>query len=115
MQSVIPVEGGQSLLKLTIASYWRPNGKNIQRGKASKEEDDWGVRPDPDCQVKMDDKQQEEWYDKRRARDVPPIPTADGTSPAPPAGTPLDFDPQLRRAVEVLEERLDRQPAQKRG
>jgi carboxyl-terminal processing protease len=45
VQNVIKMEGGKSALKLTTASYWRPNGKNIHRFFDSKETDDWGVKP----------------------------------------------------------------------
>src|SRR5262249_3731625 len=71
VQKVVPVEGGKSLLKLTTASYWRPSGKNIQRSASSKEEEDWGVRPDEGCGVTMDDKQSETWIRLRRLRDAP--------------------------------------------
>ncbi len=108
VQNVIPLEGGRSLLKLTIASYWRPSGKNIHRLESSKESDEWGVQPDANCRVKLDEKQTAEMLDKRRQRDVVP---RSGTSPGeePPAaqaGSPVDFDPQLLRAVEVLKQRM---------
>ena len=31
VQRLMRVESGRSLLKLTIATYWRPSGKNIHR------------------------------------------------------------------------------------
>lgn len=46
VQNVIELEDGKSALKLTTASYRRPSGKNIHKFKDSKDEDDWGVRPD---------------------------------------------------------------------
>ena len=45
VQNIIPMERGKSALKLTTASYWRPSGKNIHRFPDSKEDDEWGVRP----------------------------------------------------------------------
>ena len=59
VQNVIPIEAGKSLLKLTIASYWRPSGKNIHR--TSKDADDWGVKPNDRCEVKLDDTEQARW------------------------------------------------------
>lgn len=53
VQNVIDMEGGKSALKLTTASYHRPNGKNIHRFPDSKEEDDWGVRPNGGYEVKF--------------------------------------------------------------
>jgi carboxyl-terminal processing protease len=109
VQKIVLVEGGKSLLKLTTASYWRPSGKNIQRSAESKEQDDWGVRPDEGCLVKMDDKQIEVWHRQRRIRDVTPTAGVSGadTQPAAPAVTsPLEFDPALRKACEVLDAKL---------
>jgi len=106
VQNVIPLEGGQSLLKLTIASYWRPSGKNIHRLESSEETDEWGVKPDPGNEVKLDDKQFAELMEKRRKRDVPEAETSPSQPPA--AESPLDFDKQLDRAVEVLKARIAR-------
>src|SRR5205085_3738359 len=53
VQNIIPMEGGASALKLTTASYWRPSGKNIHRFPDSKEEDDWGVKPNKDFQAAL--------------------------------------------------------------
>jgi carboxyl-terminal processing protease len=108
VQNVIPLEGGRSLLKLTIASYWRPSGKNIHRLQSSTDEDEWGVKADPDCEVKLDKQQAVDVLEKRHQRDVV---YGGGFSPgeaapAPPDGSPVDFDPQLRRAVEVLKQKL---------
>jgi carboxyl-terminal processing protease len=101
VQHVIPVEGGQSVLRLTTASYWRPNGRNIHRFKQSTEADSWGVQPDEGCEVAMDDKQFAAWLEERRRRDVvyPP-----GKAPADrKVEDATDFDPVLKRAVELLE------------
>jgi carboxyl-terminal processing protease len=101
VQNVIPMEGGRSLLKLTIASYWRPSGKNIHRLESSEETDEWGVKPDVGNEVKLDEKQLNELVEKRRERDVPAA-----ASPGQPDGSPLEFDPQLERAVRVLKQRV---------
>jgi carboxyl-terminal processing protease len=45
VQNIIEMEGRQSALKLTTASYWRPSEKNIHRFPDAKETDEWGVRP----------------------------------------------------------------------
>ncbi len=105
VQNVIPLEGGRSLLKLTIASYWRPSGKNIHRVTSSQEGDEWGVTPDPRCEVKLNDDQTAAWLEKRRQRDVLPRTSATLSTQSDTAA-PLDFDPQLQRAIEVLEQQL---------
>src|SRR6202040_3744795 len=47
VQSILKMEGDQSALKLTTASYWRPSGKNIHRFPDAKDTDEWGVKPNP--------------------------------------------------------------------
>jgi len=70
VQNVIQMENGTSALKLTTASYWRPSGKNIHRFPDSKEEDEWGVRPNEGYEVKLTDEERIECYKYRRERDI---------------------------------------------
>lgn len=54
VQNVIPIQRGQSALKLTTASYWRPSGKNIDRyDEVSKQSKKWGVQPDPGFEIEL--------------------------------------------------------------
>ncbi len=105
VQNVIPLEGGQSLLKLTIASYWRPSGKNIHRLESSASDDEWGVKPTPGYEVKLDEKQTAAMEEKRRQRDIVQQ-RSPGESGAVAGENVLEFDPQLKRALEALEEKL---------
>jgi carboxyl-terminal processing protease len=68
VQTLIPMEGGKSALKLTTAKYMRPSGKNIHRFPESKEEDDWGVRPD--VEISLSRAEREEYWIARRNRDI---------------------------------------------
>lgn len=53
VQNIQPFEKGE--LKMTTASFWRPNGKNLNKSSTSgKEDDDWGVKPDEGFLVKLD-------------------------------------------------------------
>jgi carboxyl-terminal processing protease len=70
VQNVIHMEGGSSALKLTTASYWRPSGKNIHRFPDSKESDEWGVKPDPGFEVKLNDEERLGYFYYRRDRDI---------------------------------------------
>ncbi|MCI0380962.1 MAG: S41 family peptidase [Gemmataceae bacterium] len=70
VQNVIALEGGQSALKLTTASYWRPSGRNIHRFPDSKEQDEWGVKPNDGFEVKLSDDERIEYYRWRRDRDI---------------------------------------------
>jgi len=52
LQLVQPFEEGD--LKLSIATLWRPSGKNLNRfGAAGQENDQWGVSPDKGYLVKL--------------------------------------------------------------
>ena len=53
VQNIIDLDGGNSVLKLTVASYYRPSGENIHRFKNAKTSDKWGVSPDPGAEVKL--------------------------------------------------------------
>lgn len=70
VQSPFELEDGRSMLRLTIASYWRPSGRNIHRAETDKETDPWGVSPDAGYEVKLDDAQTAALESQRRSRDV---------------------------------------------
>lgn len=70
VQNVIPMESQSSALKLTTASYWRPSGKNIHRFPDSKETDEWGVKPNPEMEVKLEDKERVDYQRWRGDRDI---------------------------------------------
>jgi carboxyl-terminal processing protease len=70
VQNIILMEHDTSALKLTTASYWRPNGKNIHRFPDSKESDEWGVKPNPGLEVPMKDEERTEYMIYRSERDV---------------------------------------------
>jgi carboxyl-terminal processing protease len=68
VQNVIPIQRGQSALKLTTASYWRPSGKHIDRFDAvSKETKIWGVQPDEGFAIQQTD---EDVFANIRARNL---------------------------------------------
>ena len=134
VQHVIQMEGGRSALRLTIARYLRPSGKNIHKAKGATDGDDWGVRPDEGLGLDLTEEQYQRWRRNRSQRDfltmggkfvwpqtkgettqvpltaTPPMPTADDSAPAtapPPSGrSALDDDPQLQRVIDYLDQRL---------
>jgi carboxyl-terminal processing protease len=107
VQSVIPIEGGKSELRLTIASYWRPSGVNIHRAKGAKPTDVWGVEPNPGYDVKLSDKELVDLNRHRRQRDVLRLPgVAIGKPDDPQADDPF-LDPQLKKAFEYVVERAE--------
>ena len=130
VQNVIDLEGGKSAIRFTIATYWRPSGKDIHKRRNSKDSDDWGVRPDPGLEVILTKPQFEKMVKSRQRRDMitfddlakakreiaehelaltdktpvpgaPPIPVPDPADEA--AESPFIDDPQLDKAVEYLQ------------
>ena len=69
VQNLIDLDGGSSILKLTVASYYRPSGENIHRFKNAKTTDKWGVSPDPGMEVKLTHREFVNWFIARRERD----------------------------------------------
>lgn len=54
VQNVIPIQRGESALKLTTASYWRPSGRHIDRyDEIAKETKVWGVQPDDGWKLEL--------------------------------------------------------------
>ncbi|MBX7166552.1 MAG: S41 family peptidase [Pirellulales bacterium] len=115
VQNVVELEGGLSALKLTTASYQRPNGHNIHRFPDAKESDEWGVKPNDGFEVKLDDEQLLAMVEHRRQRDVVQRhgkPGQDATQQAgdeagkTEADDPASADPQLRKALEYLRSQM---------
>jgi C-terminal peptidase prc len=56
VQNVVPFGKGE--IKLTTASFWRPSGKNLNKASTKgRDEDEWGVLPDPGFEVKLTPKE----------------------------------------------------------
>ncbi len=70
VQNIFDLDDGNSVLKLTVASYYRASGKNIHRFKNAKESDEWGVLPNPGLEVKLTPDQYKAWAEGRRDRDL---------------------------------------------
>jgi len=109
---VIDLTGGHSALKLTVATYWRPNGHNIHRSPDATEDDEWGVVPNEGFTVELTEDEFREVVVDRRLRDIvgsasPTIDEAtEGSSDeAETAGSVVD--PQLEKALEYLREKLN--------
>jgi carboxyl-terminal processing protease len=70
VQNILELEDGSSVLKLTVASYHRPNGDNIHRFKDSRPGDKWGVSPSPGMEIKLSPTEYVRWFVGRRDRDL---------------------------------------------
>jgi len=122
VQNVIELEDGRSALKLTTASYRRPNGKNIHRFPDAKDTDEWGVMPDKGFEIKLSDGElvmiQDQWLHgtvpSAAAKDATAKAAKDAAAkkPEPPAKEkePEPSDRQLQAAVKYLTTELAKAP-----
>jgi carboxyl-terminal processing protease len=91
VQNIEELEGGKSAIRLTIATYWRPSGKDIHKRRNATDDDDWGVRPDPGLEVKLTKDQYQQFALARRNRDVTPLAELMQSKPPMPGATaPLE-------------------------
>jgi len=123
VQKVMQLEGGRSALRLTIGSYHRPSGKEIHKWKGAKDTDDWGVRPDSGLEALVTNRENDLIFEARRKRDFVPWKelaaagedeqapsTAEPNAAAAARSDPASIDPQLRKAVEHLQETTSTPP-----
>ena len=116
VQNVIPLDAGMAAMRLTTARYYPPSGRNIHREKNAKPEETWGVLPDAGCEVTLNDEAFKKLVERVRKRSDP---VANGMSGKAKKGTTEDEghkkedsdlslpdDPQLQKAVQVLQEKL---------
>jgi C-terminal peptidase prc len=96
VQNIQSFEGGE--LKMTTASFWRPNGKNLNRSSTSgKDSDEWGVTPDPGFVVKLENRERDQLF--KYLHDAEIIPRRDVTAKE----TKGDFkDRQVETALDYL-------------
>jgi len=73
VQTIQPFYSTGGQLKLTTATYWRPSGRNINRTKAERNDDDtdeWGVTPNPGFTVKLGAKELNDLAEFQRANEI---------------------------------------------
>jgi carboxyl-terminal processing protease len=114
VQNVVELEDGRGMLKLTTASYRRPNGKNIHRFPDAKATDQWGVTPDKGFEFDLSDGELLSLMLDRRRRDiVQPPPAKDAATKGKSKSDskwPAAVDRQLQAAVKYIEAELAKSP-----
>lgn len=110
VQETLSMQAGDSTLKLTTASFWRPSGRNIHRHdedrQAALNDPDWGVTPNEGLAVEMTEEQLIELAKARAERDAVIY------KPDAPDEAPLLDDPAVDTAVAYLQEQLDHSPSE---
>ena len=128
VQKIIELPCDMGLIRLTSASFFRPNGEPFHRMQDAEPEDTWGISPDPENLIELDGYQMNATVLFADLRSYPP---AEDDPPAedfvrlifdrarkrdlirggedetiPETGcdfrTPSTADPQFRRALEIL-------------
>src|SRR5262249_57948035 len=100
VQNLLSLDNGESHLKLTVATYFRPSEKNIHRFKDAKPTDEWGVSPDPGFEVKLNDDQYVAWAQSRQRRDL--ISRANRPKENKSSDDPTKSDSQLAKAIQAI-------------
>ncbi len=107
VQEVMPLDANAGELKITVAYWYLPSGKLVQRLKDAKE---WGVEPNID--IPMDDKHQaavvEAQFKAERMRVSTTLPaTTQSTTQATTVPSTQEVtDIQMEKAIEVVREKL---------
>jgi carboxyl-terminal processing protease len=95
VKSLISMKSGIGTLKLPVAAYFRPNGKNMNRYPGMMDTEDWGVKPDEGSEVALSDQELKEF---EKTFNQPEI-------LGPNAGAKSEFlDRQLQKALQYLSE-----------
>jgi carboxyl-terminal processing protease len=101
VQTILPFStntASDSILKLTTATFWRPNGRNLNKSSTSgKDSDEWGVTPNKGFAINLTTKELNDLSDHQRETEII------RGSPSLSDTTGGDFhDRQLDMAVEYL-------------
>jgi carboxyl-terminal processing protease len=108
VQQLLPL-AGDSLLKLTWASFWRPSGVNMHRSVDAPDGGKWGVVPDVGYELRLSADEYAAYRRYRNERDLlgysaeSEVAAQEGGS----TGTPDSVDEQIMLAVEYLQGVLD--------
>ncbi|HEX4589940.1 MAG TPA: S41 family peptidase, partial [Gemmataceae bacterium] len=115
VQNIQPFSPTNGEIKLTTATFHRPNGKNLNKSsikdydKMSKEELeklDWGVRPDSGYAIKLDPKERFDLDVKLREREIIPRRDAPPKSKGDGEAKPEFKDRQLESAMDYLRSQI---------
>jgi C-terminal peptidase prc len=114
VQNIQPFEEGE--IKLTTASFWRPNGKNLNKSTTKgKEDEDWGVTPNPGYTIKLSPKERDELEEHLHKKEIIPRRDLAAKNPSP---KPPFKDVQLETALKYLRNQIKlaaQPPARKAG
>lgn len=100
IQNLHPLQDGKSILKLTTATFHRPNGQNLHRFPNSKPSDDWGVQPTQGFEIVTSRADVDELQKRIAEQEIIQRPDQ------PPVFEPF-ADPALEKARQYLEQAVN--------
>jgi C-terminal peptidase prc len=101
VQTILPFDTGGKL-KITTATFWRPNGKNLHKASTQgREEDEWGVSPHTGYVLNLPTKELYDLQDHLRQQEVIARPDRRATE-----ARPGFRDRQLDLALEYLRNQI---------
>jgi C-terminal peptidase prc len=60
-----------SIIKVTAQTFWRPNGRNLNKASTKgRDEDEWGVTPNTGFEIKLSPKEEADLYDHLREAEI---------------------------------------------
>ncbi len=84
VQTIVDFPTTRAKIKLTTASFWRPNGKNLNKASTSgKDEEDWGVQPDRGFAMPLARAERDALFDQLRDLEIIPNPDLKSKEPKP--------------------------------
>jgi carboxyl-terminal processing protease len=97
VRQLISLQEGVGTLKLPVATYYRPSGKNMNRFPGAKDSDEWGVSPDAGYEIALTDEELKQYEKAAASREV-----LNGD-----AAAKVEFqDRQLQKALEGVQAQL---------
>lgn len=99
VQHIKDFDGGQ--LKFTVATFWRPSGKNLNKSSTGgKEDEEWGVKPDKGFDIELSRKERDDLFEHLRNSEI----IAAKDKPAKKPETEFK-DKQLDAALKYLQDK----------
>ncbi len=104
VQSILPFDVTGGRLKLTTASFWRPNGQNLNKASTKgRDEDTWGVTPNEGFAIKLSLKEESDLREYWRYHEIIPRPDR----PREPDDITKFKDRQLEKALQYLRQQVN--------
>jgi C-terminal peptidase prc len=102
VQTIVDFPTTHGKIKLTTATFWRPNGKNLNKPSTSgRDDEDWGVRPDAEYVIPQTRAERDALFDQLRELEVIPNPDLKAKEAKPQLK-----DKQLEAALNYLRSQI---------